>query len=479
MANTSLRLMQPLDPDTRVTVMGLGLFGGGVAATRFFATRGARVTVTDLRTPEELRESVDALAGLEVTFHLGGHREEDFRSADIVVVNPAVKPDSPYLDVARGSGAELTTEVELLIGLCPAPIVGVTGSNGKSTTAALTAEVLRARYKDVWLGGNIGRPLLDERNAIDPRDWVVLELSSFQLEYLRAQGYSPPVSVVTNLSPNHLDWHGSLEAYIAAKQQILKDQTVTDIAVLNADDPEVRTWCRRTPGTSLFFSTRGPVDAGCYLEGSKVVSTLGGVTRRSSAPLRPRLLGAHNIPNILAALTVGLASGIDLEAGLKRACAFEGLPHRLEFVAEVNGVRYYNDSVATTPESALAALAAFEEPLVLIAGGKDKGIDYGGWAHEVSRRARSVLLLGSIAPTLRGLLEQQARSSAHTQVEAVGSLADAVTRARGLARPGDVVLLSPGCSSLDMFRNFEERGDLFRALVREAGSTGQRLAGEM
>lgn len=456
----------------RVTVMGLGLFGGGVAACRHFAQRGARVTATDLRSAEELRESVQALDDLPITFRLGGHWDEDFRGADLVVASPAVPPDSPYLALARAAGADIETEVGLFLRHCSAPVVGVTGTNGKSTTAALVAEVLRARFGKVWLGGNIGRPLLGEVDSIDPQYRVVLELSSFQLEYLGAAGYSPPIAVVTNLSPNHLDRHGSMANYIAAKQHILAHQGATDVAILNADDPEVRRWSARTPGTSLLFSAQQRVSAGCYLDGDRVVAIHGCVTRTSSKPLRPKLLGEHNVPNVLAALTVGLALGVELDSGMERACRFQGLPHRLELVGEVGGVRFYNDSVATTPESTLAALSAFSEPILLIAGGKDKGIDYTGFAREVARRTRTVVLLGAIAPKLAQLIGDHLPKVGSTTssiggpaVHVVESLAEAVAQVRGAARPGDVVLLSPGCSSLDMFRNFEERGKVFRKLV--------------
>jgi UDP-N-acetylmuramoylalanine--D-glutamate ligase len=457
--------------------MGLGLFGGGAAVSRYFAERGAQVLVTDLRSAEELRESVQALAGLPVTFHLGGHREEDFRQADVVVANPGVPPDSPYLGVARAAGARIETEIGLFVRQCPAAVVGVTGTNGKSTTAALTAEVLRSRFPNVWLAGNIGRSLLGELDRIDPRGWVVLEISSFQLEYLGEAGYSPHVATVTNLSPNHLDRHTTLSRYIAAKQHILSHQGPADFAVLNHEDPEVRRWAACTRGTALFFSTAGPVPAGCFLEGDRVVATARGVTRRSRELIRPKLPGRHNVANILAALAAGLALDVDLDAGLERACRFTGLPHRLEFVAEVAGVRYYNDSDATTPESTLAGLETFGEPILLIAGGKDKGIDYTEFARGVARRARAVILLGTIARRLEQLIGEQGPREGGPAVQVVSSLPEAVAEARRAARPGEVVLLSPGCSSLDMFRNFQERGDLFRELVRkEALVEGGKVA---
>jgi UDP-N-acetylmuramoylalanine--D-glutamate ligase len=457
--------------------MGLGLFGGGVAVSRYFVERGAEVVVTDLRSAEELRESVQALAGLAITFHLGGHREEDFRRPDIVVANPGVPPDSPYLELARAAGARIETEIGLFVHQCPAPVVGVTGSNGKSTTAALTAEVLRSRTKNVWLAGNIGRSLLGELHQIDAKGWVVLEISSFQLEYLGETGYSPHVATVTNLSPNHLDRHATLGRYIAAKQHILTHQGPGDFAVLNYEDAEVRQWGACTPGTTLFFSTSGPVPAGCFLEGDRVVATARGVTHRSRQPLRPKLPGKHNVANILAAITAGLALDVDLDAGLERACQFAGLPHRLEFVAEIAGVRYYNDSDATTPESTLAGLETFSEPIVLIAGGKDKGIDYTEFARGVARRVRAVILLGTIARRIAQLIGEQAPREGAPEVQVVSSLPEAVAEARRAAAAGEVVLLSPGCSSLDMFRNFQERGDLFRELVRrEALTHGGKVA---
>jgi UDP-N-acetylmuramoylalanine--D-glutamate ligase len=457
--------------------MGLGLFGGGVAVSRYFAERGAQVVVTDLRSAEELRESVDALAGLPITFHLRGHREEDFRQADVVVANPGVPPDSPYLGLARAAGARIETEIGLFVRQCPAPVVGVTGSNGKSTTAALTAEVLRSRTKNVWLAGNIGRSLLGELDQIDPKGWVVLEISSFQLEYLGEAGYSPRLATVTNLSPNHLDRHATLSRYIAAKQHILSHQGPGDFAVLNYEDAEVRRWAACTPATTFFFSTSDAVPAGCYLEDDRVVATARGITQRSRQPLRPKLPGRHNVANILAALAAGLALDVDLDAGLERACRFAGLPHRLEFVAEIGGVRYYNDSDATTPESTLAGLETFSEPILLIAGGKDKGIDYTEFARGVARRARAVILLGTIAQRLAQHIGEQGPREGGPAVQLVPSLAEAVAEARRAARPGDVVLLSPGCSSLDMFRNFQERGNLFRELVRkEALAQGGKVA---
>ncbi|MFW6108460.1 MAG: UDP-N-acetylmuramoyl-L-alanine--D-glutamate ligase [bacterium] len=448
----------------RVTVMGLGRLGGGVGVARFLVQQGAVVTVTDLKGEGDLAESVARLDGLPVTFHLGDHRAEDFADADAVVVNPAVPDGSPFLATARAARVPLTTEINLFFEVCPATILGVTGSNGKTTTASLAAHLLEAGPRRVWLGGNIGRCLLEDLEAIGEDDVVVLELSSFQLERLEGTGRSPAVSVVLNVQPDHLDRHPSMAAYARAKQPIVLHQREGDAALLNADCPVVSRWGDLGGGRALFFSVRRRLGQGAWLEGDEARwadgASEGVLFRRGDLRLR----GEHNVGNALAAAGAAVLCGVPLEAIAPRLRAFEGLAHRLEFVGEVDRVGYYNDSKATTTEAAVAALRAFDEPVVLIAGGSEKYLPVSALAREVARRRmRGVVLLGATAGQLEGAVGRRCA----VPIRRVGSLAEAVAAARALARPGDAVVLSPGTASYDMFANFEERGQTFKRLVGE------------
>ncbi|MBN2212547.1 MAG: UDP-N-acetylmuramoyl-L-alanine--D-glutamate ligase [Sedimentisphaerales bacterium] len=434
-------------------VMGLGRFGGGVGAARFLARCRAKVTVTDKATAEQLTDSIAQLKGLDITFHLGGHAEEDFRAADVVVVNPAVPAENPYLQIARAAGAQLTAEMTLFFQYCPATLVGITGSNGKSTTTAMTAAVLEAgaggkggrTYGKVWLGGNIGREnLLCRIDEIAADDIAVLELSSFQLEDLVPLAKSPHVAVVTNIAPNHLDRHGTMENYIKAKQVIIAHQTPAELAVLNRDDAEVGAWAKLTKAKISWFGD------GLYRE----------------LPLK--VPGRHNQVNACAAMRVAEWFGVDRAAAEAVLCAFAGLPHRLEFVRQWHGVRFFNDSIATTPESVMVAADAFPEPKVFILGGYDKHLSFDALAdHLVRTNVRATVLLGQVRAQLHQAIEQaktRLASIAPTCI-LVDTFAQAVTDAAHAAQPGDAVILSPACASYDMFRNFEHRGQTFRELV--------------
>ena len=447
----------------RVTVMGIGLFGGGLGVARFLARQGAIVTATDLKGADALAESLARLAGLPITLHLGGHVESDFTDSDLVVVNPAVPDTSAFLARAREAGVALETEINLFFKLCPAPIVGITGSNGKSTAASLAAHLLEAGPRRTWFGGNIGRSLLDDLDAIGAEDLVVLELSSFQLERLAWTGLSPAVSIVLNLRPNHLDRHGSMAAYGRAKQQILLAQRPGDAALLNADCPIVSTWDSLGAGRKLFFSTQRPVEAGAWLDGDQALWCDGGAPVPLFRRGRLALRGTHNAANALAAAAAAILCGVPHEAIEPRIASFKALEHRMEFVRSVGGVDYYNDSKATTPEAAIAAMESFEAPVVLIAGGYDKHISLAELGRIAARRIKAAVLLGATASQLRDAIATAGAVPTHL----VGSLAEAVRTARALAEPGDVVLLSPACASYDMFDNYEQRGELFKQLVGE------------
>ena len=437
----------------RVTVMGLGLSGGGSGVARFLARRGAKVTVTDLKGETELRESVAELQGLPVELHLGGHRAEDFERAEIVVVNPAVPDGSPEVKLAVAKGVRLETEMNLFFKLCRArTIAGVTGSNGKTTTTALLAELLKRGPAKSWLGGNIGRSLLEETESIAPEDVVILELSSFQLENLDVLKRSPTVSVVMNLTPNHLDRHGTMEAYAAAKRVIVKHQGPGDVRVLNADDPVVAGF--EAASSRRTFSLRGPADAVARDERIEMADGVIDVRGR-------KIPGWFNLQNMAAAALAGAAVWPGATAVAREVfTAFPGVEHRLELVGEIGGVRYYNDSIATNPESTLAALDTLEGGIVILLGGRDKNLDFAALGRRVAERVRVAVLLGETAGKIADAIPSG------PEVRKAASFEEAVRLARQSARPGETVLLSPACASFDMFRNFAERGRTFKSLVR-------------
>lgn len=422
-----------------VTVVGLGRFGGGVGVTRWLCAQGAMVTVSDLAAEEELDESVLALDGLDVTLHLGGHDETDFTSADLLVVNPAVPKDSPFLAAAAQAGVPRTTEINLFLERCRAPVVGVTGSVGKSTTTAMIGEIL-GRVRCCHVGGNIGRSLLEELPMIAPDHVVVLELSSFQLEDLPLIGVSPHVAVVTNLAPNHLDRHVTMDAYVTAKKNIFRFQSASDVLVLNAADVALTAWAGEAPGrVELFDPTADPFEL--------------------AVP------GAHNQANAQAAWMAARQFGVDRATAAAALVGFEGLPHRLQFVAERRGVRYYNDSKCTTPGGAIVAMEAFPpRSAVMIMGGYDKHVSFESLGQALANRAKAVIILGQTADQITSEVEKH-RQGPLPALLRVEDLDSAVVMATQQAAAGDAVLLSPACASYDMFTNYEHRGEAFVELV--------------
>lgn len=474
-----------------VTVMGLGGFGGGLGAVRFLAEAGAKILVTDLRSETELQPSLAQLdSSWPVTLRLGQHDEADFRDTDLIVVSPAVPKESPFLAVARERGIPLTSEMNLFWERNRGRVLAVTGSNGKSTTTVLTHAILDAARQTnlksergisgCWLGGNIGISLLPEVRRIQPEDWVVLELSSFQLEDLAPLRPRPEIAVVTNFSPNHLDRHGTVEAYRTAKQNLLRWQTADQFAVVNSES-EVATW--PTAATRLRF---GPIEEhrlGVFGDGSEVIARLplelGGEQR---LPLGRwlRLPGTHNWQNAQAAIAAALVTGASVAAIEQAVSSFRGLQHRLEIVAEVDGRRYFNDSKSTTPEATVLALQSFDEPIVLLAGGYDKQIDLSAIASVAVSRCRAVALIGQTGPQLGRLIEAAARVANVVGPTCRGfeSLEQAVAWSLQSSSPGDVVLLSPGCASYDWFQNYIERGEQFSTLVQRMGQDVSRRDAE-
>ncbi|MDX1966339.1 MAG: UDP-N-acetylmuramoyl-L-alanine--D-glutamate ligase [Planctomycetaceae bacterium] len=449
----------------RVTVMGLGSFGGGVGAVKFLAARGARITVTDTRTPDQLAESLHALRGIPIEhWRLGEHITEDFITADFVVVNPAVTRDHPLLKSCRERDIPLTSEMNLFWQHNRGTVLAVTGSNGKSTTTALLHSILQQTGRRCWLGGNLGHSLLPAVEEIAPDDLVILELSSFQLADLEKLQVSPHVGIVTNFSPNHLDWHGTLDDYRASKETILRWQTPADIAVLNADDAEVSSW--PTKGLKLLFGLNDHGQWGIRWNGTSAVWRTAG--RALSFPLHTWLTlpGRHNLANALAASAAALAVGADVAAVQRGIETYQPLPHRLQLVGTAADRRFYNDSLATTPESTLVALDAFADPIILIAGGYDKQVDLSSMARGIASRTKAVALIGQTAPVLRAAIAAAPQS--HTMISPhLPDFETAFAWAVSQSAAGDVILLSPGCASYDWFRHFADRGTRFEHLVHQ------------
>jgi UDP-N-acetylmuramoylalanine--D-glutamate ligase len=470
----------------RVTVQGLGVFGGGVGVIEFLAKRGALVTVTDVKSADVLADSLKKIEGLpNVTLQLGGHTEREFREAEVLVVNPGVPKSCPFMNIARDRGIPLTSEMNLFWERNRGRTVGITGSNGKSTTTALVHAILAAGagLQDaaksptdssgsgkVWLGGNIGKSLLPIVDDIAPGDWVVLELSSFQLDDLAPLEPKPDVAIVTNFSPNHLDRHGTVEAYRAAKQNLLRWQTPEQIAVLNQNDPDVSHWS--TKARTFWFGQDDEGRRGLFAVGFeqyKRRALFRSGMREQVLPLGNwlKLPGRHNFQNALVATCAALVLGSSLPQVERGLSGFQGLPHRLQQVVESGERVFVNDSKATTPEATSLALKSFLQPIVLLAGGYDKRIDLSPLARAiVGANVRAVALMGQTGPTLEKQireLDSERRLTTKSHVTLDGAFAWATAQ----SLPGDVILLSPGCASYDWFRNYELRGEAFVWLARD------------
>jgi len=463
----------------RVTIIGLGR--EGTALARFLAGRGARITVTDVKPAEALAECLAKLGDAPIRFELGGHPPHVLQ-ADVIFVSPGVPMEIPVLVEARRRGLLLTSEPRLLAALCPARLIGITGSSGKTTVATLVGEILSVNGMRTWVGGNIGEPLISALEEIGSADQVVAELSSFQLEYfapqpgvcaplgweILAQGYSPQIAAVLNITPNHLDRHASMAAYIEAKSHIYRYQSAGDVCVLGADIA-----CRISDITSqtLLFGLKAEVEEGAFSRGGRVMLRLAGREEDVCGVEEIRLRGQHNVANVLAACAIAGAAGSVPEAMREAISTFEGVPHRLELVGELGGVRYYNDSIATSPERACAALRSFDEPIILLAGGRDKHLPWEEFAELALSRTRYVGCFGEAAELIAHELHAascrlQPHVCAPVACEVARTLEEAVVTASMVAQPGDVVLLSPGCASFDAFRDYEERGERFRELVQ-------------
>lgn len=437
----------------------VGLARTGLAAAHVLARQGAAVTVSDARPPWELRADIADLLANKIGMELGLHREETFLSQDLIVVSPGVLPEMPQLDAARRQNIPVVSEIEAASWFLKGPMIGITGSNGKTTTTALLGEILEASAFPTFVGGNIGVPLISAVGELPEGGVVVTELSSFQLE--ATVTFRPHVAVLLNITPNHLDRHPSLEAYIQAKARIFANQTPDDYAILNADDPTVMALAPWIRARKILFSRQGELPEGLFVEDGHIVYRTGNLERVLLTTKEIPLRGEFNVENVLAAAAAACVVGADFEAIRRAVAGFRGVEHRLEFVQKINGVQFFNDSKATSVDASAKALSAFDGGVHLILGGKDKGAPYGPIRDLLDGRARAVYLIGAAAKRIANGL------AGTVALHHSGDLETAVHDAYARAVPGDVVLLSPACASFDQFQDYEHRGHAFKEIVRK------------
>jgi UDP-N-acetylmuramoylalanine--D-glutamate ligase len=440
----------------RVLVVGLGK--SGVASALFLKAKGAHVTVSDAKSEDQLSESIPVLLDAGIAVETGGHGERTFHGQDLIVVSPGVPVDAPPLVQARALGETVIGEIELAAQFFPGAIIAITGSNGKTTTTTLAGEIIAAGGYPTIVGGNIGTPAISLVEGATPDTIAVLEVSSFQLETI--QTFRPKVAVVLNITPDHLDRHRTFAAYVDTKARIFENQQESDFAVLNADDPTCADLSDRTQARVFWFSRKKGMNQGtCTRDGGIVfrdTKTQSEIMPISELPLK----GTHNLENVLAAICVGAIMGCKPDAMRRAVRDFKAVEHRLEYVATIRGVEYYNDSKATNVDATIKALESFPANIHIILGGKDKGSDYSVLKDILRQRAKRVYTIGAAAEKIASQIESSA------EIVHAETLDVAVKRIAATAEAGDVVLLAPACASFDQFQNYEERGRAFKQLVR-------------
>jgi UDP-N-acetylmuramoylalanine--D-glutamate ligase len=439
----------------RVLVVGLGK--SGVASALFLESRGARVTVSDAKSEDQLCNEIPSLLDRGITVETGKHGERTFRDQELIVVSPGVPSNVDPLQHARRLGIPVIGEIELTARYLQGHIVGITGSNGKTTTTTLTGEIIASGGRKTLVGGNIGTPAITFVEHSSPDTWVVLEISSFQLESIET--FHPHISAILNVTPDHLDRHGSMENYIAAKTRIFENQTAGDYAVLNADSEVLRKIAEGLNPQVLWFSRQHPVERGAFVQGGAIV-----YRDREEIEIMPvseiALKGAHNVENVLAAVAIGMAAGVEPLAIRRAVKEFRAVEHRLEYVATLRGVQYYNDSKATNVDATIKALESFPANIHLILGGKDKGCDYSALNTLIAERVKRVYTIGAAAAKIESQIGNK------VPVISAQTLESAVRKAADLAVNGDIVLLAPACASFDQFPSYEHRGRVFKELVQ-------------
>jgi UDP-N-acetylmuramoylalanine--D-glutamate ligase len=441
-------------------ILVVGLARSGAAAAKFLLSRGARVVVNDAK-PESELNGVDDLRAKGVEVVAGAHPPELFEKSDLIVVSPGVPLALEPFRRAREAGVEVISEIELAARFLRGKLIGITGSNGKTTTTTLAGELLRGAGLPTQVGGNIGEPLISLVDTSRDDGFTVIELSSFQLEAVERLHLF--VSVIINITPDHLDRYDSMDDYVAAKANIFRNQTANDFAVLNADDERVSKMDTMTGARTIFFSRRHELEEGIFLRGQSLAYRAAGVERELIARDEITLRGDHNLENVMSALAIGVACGASAEAMRQGVRDFKGVEHRLEFVAEINGVKFYNDSKATNVDAAIKCIEAFDGGVNVILGGKDKGGDYSPLVPVARARCSNLILIGAAAEKIAAALQNT------RPLLRASTMDEAVEIGLKVGKPGEIVLLAPACASFDMFDNYEHRGRVFKEAVRNLG----------
>ena len=443
----------------KTAIIGLGV--SNIPLLDYLYSLGAKITVFDNRTIDEIdKDLVDKIIDKEIEFSFGKNNLSKLVGYEIIFRSPTCRPDTKELEKESERGAVITSEIEMLMELCPGKVIGVTGSDGKTTTTSLIYEIIKKQGYNCYLGGNIGIPLFSKIEEMQPEDIVVLELSSFQL---MENSSSPDIAVITNISPNHLDIHKSYEEYIEAKKNIFKNQTENGIVVLNADNEITKQCAKAAKGKVVFFSKKQKLSEGVILD-NEVIKVCKDKLRKHLVNTKDLMLkGEHNYENACAAIaaTLSLAS---TDNQIEVIQNFKGVKHRLEFVKEIDGVKWYNDSIGTSPTRTIAGLNSFDEKIVLIAGGYDKKLDYEPLAKPILDSVSALVLIGQTARKIKAAVQAQDLGGKIEIIEC-DTLKEAVDSAKEIAQKGEVVLFSPASASFDMYKNFEERGDKFKKIV--------------
>ena len=437
-----------------------GMARSGIAAARLLKNLGADVTLQDMKKREDISADALALEQEGIRLYTGANPDDIADKQDLIVLSPGIPCDLPFIAAAEQAGVEVISEVELAYRLTPCPITAITGTNGKTTTTTLTGELMKTVYPHTAVVGNIGVPYSEEVAGLTAQDWVVAEISSFQME--KAVEFHPHISAVLNITPDHLNRHKTMETYIAMKERVFAKQTAEDFCILNHGDAVCRQMAEKTAARVFFFSSSEKLEEGIYLDGDTIEIRWDGIAETLLRVGELQILGTHNYENVMAAAAAAICAGIPLEniRGVLRE--FAGVAHRIEYVATVDGVDYYNDSKGTNVDASIRAVLAMQKPIVLIGGGYDKGVSFDEWTQLFPGRVKHLVLIGATAPQVRASAEKYG----FTAISDCDTFEEAVNLCREKAEDGDCVLLSPACASWGMFDNYEQRGDLFKEQVR-------------